>query len=243
MPLPEFKTKDEIPEAFRGEYVERDGKFVFDDKDVVGLKASQQRILEEKKAAEKETARLRSLHGDLSEDELAQLIKDRAKAEHDRALKAGDVEKLVEKRVNETKVEYDKRIAALEPFKQKYEDRELDIAIRDAASKAGVISEDMPHVLAIVKGNRVKLDPATNKMVVFDKDGDPTGITVEKFFAETFKAEAPKFYNASGAGGGGAGGGGGGGKGRTDGTIARGDNQGFLANVDKIAKGEVKVAS
>lgn len=45
MKLPKFKTFDEIPEAFRDGYVERDGEWVPDVEDVTGLKKNRDEIL------------------------------------------------------------------------------------------------------------------------------------------------------------------------------------------------------
>lgn len=238
MSLPEFKTKDEVPEPFRAEYIERDGKWVFDDKEAVGLKESQKKLLNEKKAAEKETQRLKELHGDLDEDAIAELIKGRRSKEEEDAKKSGDFEKLFAKREKELRAELEPKVLEGEKAKQALEARDLETIIRDSAGKAKVIGADMKAVIKLTMGDRVKKEG--DKYVVYDADGDPTTLSVDKFFAETFKTEYPKFYEASGAGGGGAGAGGG--KARADGTIARGDNAAFLANVDKIAKGELKVA-
>jgi len=240
MPLPTFEKAEDVPEAVRGGYIEREGKWVPDDSDVAGLKASQRTLLAEKKAAAEERDRLKAVIGDRKPEDVAELLKQHALSEEERQKKAGEFDKLIEKRVNETKAEYEKRLAEALPYKQKYEDRELDIAIRDAAAKAGVISEDMKLVIPIVKGTRVKLDEKTGKPVVYDADGDPTGLTVEKFFAETFKAEAPKFYAPSGGSGGGSNGGSGSRAG--SGTVTITDAASILANVDKIAKGQMNVA-
>src|SRR6185312_2390102 len=240
MPLPTFEKAEDVPEAVRGGYIEREGKWVPDDSDVAGLKASQRTLLAEKKAAAEERDRLKAVIGDRKPEDVAELLKQHALSEEERQKKAGEFDKLIEKRVNETKAEYEKRLAEALPYKQKNEDRELDIAIRDAAAKAGVISEDMKLVIPIVKGTRVKLDEKTGKPVVYDADGDPTGLTVEKFFAETFKAEAPKFYAPSGGSGGGSNGGSGSRAG--SGTVTITDAASILANVDKIAKGQMNVA-
>ena len=212
MPLPSFAKQDEIPEAFRSAYIEREGKWVPDDSDVAGLKKSQKTLLDEKKAADAELANWKKVLGDTKPEEVAALLESRRKADDEAARKAGDFDKVLEKRINETKAEYEKRIEALAPFKQKYEDREVDLAIRDAAAKAGIIPEDMKYVIQILKGSRVKLDEKSGKVGVYDADGDLTGLSVEKFFAETFKAEAPKFYQSAGGSGGGANGGGSGGR-------------------------------
>lgn len=242
MSLKVFDSKDGIPESLRDSAIEtKDGKWAVSDVD--GLRSSQQKLLDEKKKLQERMDLLESQLGGLSPDEIAKTRAEMKRLEEDAARKAGDFDKLLEKRLGETKAEYDKRIAALEPYKIKYQDRELEIAIRDAASKAGVIATDLPFVLDIVKGRRVQYDEKTGKPVVVDKDGDPTGLTVEKFFAETFKTEAPKFYEPAGGSGGGSNGGNGGGKsGATGGAVSIRDNAAFLANLDKIASGQVKVA-
>lgn len=237
MPLKLFDSKDAIPEALREGAIEtKDGKFAVSDEE--GLKESQRRLLDEKKKTDERLANLETALGGLKPDEVTSAVAARKTAEEEAARKAGDFDKVLEKRVNETKAEYEKRIAELAPYKTKYEDRELEIAIRDAATKAGVPGTDLPFVLDITKGRRVRLDEKTGKPVVFDREGDPTGLSVEKFFAETFKAEAPKFYGPAGGSGGGATQGGGS---RSSGTVAATDEKAFLANLDGIAKGEVAV--
>jgi hypothetical protein len=243
MSLKLFAVKDAIPESLRESAIEtKDGQWAVSD--VEGLRSSQQKLLDEKKRLQDEYEQMRQSLGGLTPAQIAKYREDMQRLEDDQARKAGDFDKLLEKRIGETKAEYEKRLAALEPYKQKYEDRELEIAIRDAASKAGVIATDLPFVLDIVKGRRIKYDEKAGKAVVFDKDGDPTGLSVEKFFAESFKAEAPKFYEPAGGSGGGAGGGGGGGKPTLPvGTVSARDNAALIANLDKIAAGQVKVAS
>ncbi|MBY0490619.1 MAG: hypothetical protein K2R93_12325 [Gemmatimonadaceae bacterium] len=243
MSLKMFDTKDAIPEALRESAIEtKDGKWAVSDTE--GLRSSQQRILDEKKRLQDEFEQMKQSLGGLSPEQIKKFREDMTRLEDEQARKAGDFDKILEKRIGETKAEYEKRLAELAPYKQKYQDRELEIAIRDAASKAGVIATDLPFVLDIVKGRRVAYDEKTGKPVVLDKDGDPTGLTVEKFFADTFKTEAPKFYEPAGGSGGGAGGGNSGGKPTgTAGAVSITDNAGFIANLDKIAAGQVKVAS
>jgi len=208
MPLPTFEKAEDVPEAVRGGYIEREGKWVPDDSDVAGLKASQRTLLAEKKAAAEERDRLKAVIGDRKPEDVAELLKQHALSEEERQKKAGEFDKLIEKRVNETKAEYEKRLAEALPYKQKYEDRELDIAIRDACTKAKVTPEDVEDVVTLVKSKgRIKLDEKTGKPVVYDADGDPTGLTVEKFFAETFKTERPRYYQPAGGSGGGSNGG------------------------------------
>ncbi len=241
MSLKVYDSKDAIPETLRDSAIEtKDGKWAAADVD--GLKTSQQRLLDEKKKLQQEFDTLRGQLGGLSPEQVAKIRDDAKRAEDEAARKAGDFDKLLEKRLAEQKAEFDRQLSEVAPYRQRYQERELEIAIRDAAAKAGVIATDVPFVLDIVKDRRIKYDEKTGKPVVVDRDGDPTGITVDKFFAETFKAEAPKFYQAAGGSGGGAGGSGSGGR-APSGQVAVTDQAGFLANLAGIAKGEVKVAT
>ena len=220
MPLPaSFDTLEAIPEAFRSGYIEREGKFVLDDSDTRGLRDSQKRLLDEKKRADAELGKFREALGDAKPEDVAAILKAHRDGEEERQKKAGEFDKLVEKRVNETKAEYEKRLAETLPYKQKYEDRELEIAIRDAMGKTG-ITKQSSQLLAIeaTKGKTVKLDPTTGKPTVYDADGDPTGVTLEKYFSETFKTEFPQLYEPAGGSGGGSTGGNGTRKG-ADGAI------------------------
>jgi len=238
--LKTYDTKDAVPESLRDAAVEtKDGKWAA--WDVSGLKQNADSLLNEKKQVQQKYEDLSKALGGLSPEQIAKYREEMARAEDEHARKAGDFDKLLEKRVGETKAEYEKRIAELEPYRKKYFDREEEIAIRSAAAKAGVPAEDLDHVVLLTQGRRVRYDEKSGKTVVLDRDGDVTGLTVEKFFAETFKAEAPKFYGPQGGSGGGAGGSTGG-KGSANGAPTVTDDRSFLANVDKIASGEVKVA-
>lgn len=240
MSLKVFDTKDAIPESLRDSAVEtKDGRFAV--ADVEGLKSSQERILDEKKRLQAKYEELERSLGGLTAEQVAKYRTDMQRIEDEQARKAGDFDKLLEKRIGETKAEYEKRLAEIEPYRAKYFDRETDLAIRDAATKAGVLPEDLPFVLDIVKGRRVKFDEKAGKVVVVDKDGDVMSKSVEQFFATDFKSEAPKFYGSQVGSGGGS-------TGSTGtklpaGQVAASDQKSFLANLDAIAKGQVKVAT
>jgi len=239
MSLKLFESKDAIPESLRESAVEtKEGKWAVADVD--GLKSSQERLLDEKKKLQAKYEELERSLGGLSSEQIQKYRTDMARLEEEQARKAGDFDKLLEKRVGETKAEYEKRLAEAEQYKTKYVDREVEFAIRDAAAKAGVPPEDIPYVVDLHKGRRVRYDEKTGKTVVYDRDGDPTGLSVEKFYAESFKAEAPKFYGSTAGSGGGSTGGS---TRAPGGAPAITDQASFLANLDKIAKAEVKVAT
>lgn len=61
MPLPTFATREEIPEAFREEYIEKDGKWVPNVEDVSGLKSALERQKEEARQAKARAKELEEL--------------------------------------------------------------------------------------------------------------------------------------------------------------------------------------
>jgi hypothetical protein len=78
MPLPKFKTLEEIPEAFRDGYVEKDGEFVPDVEDVSPLKSAHERQKEETrlakdalKEAKRQLADLEKKAGGMTDEEIA----------------------------------------------------------------------------------------------------------------------------------------------------------------------------
>ncbi|MCO4101046.1 MAG: hypothetical protein HEQ38_16965 [Gemmatimonas sp.] len=240
MSLKMFESRDAVPESLRESAIEtKDGKWAV--ADVEGLKSSQTRLLDEKKKLQDEYEGMKRSLGGLSPEQIAKYREDMQRLEDEAARKAGDFDKLLEKARNEVRSEYEPKVAEMSQYKTMYVDNRVEIAIRDAAIKAGVPQEDLPYVVDLHKGRRVRYDEKSGKPVVYDKDGDPTGLTLEKFYADVFKAEAPKFYGPTGGSGGGASTAGGG---RVPaGQVAATDQAAFLSNLDKIAKGEVKVAT
>jgi hypothetical protein len=61
MPLPTFATREEIPDAFRDEYIEKDGKWVPNVEDVSGLKSALERQKEEARIAKARAKELEEL--------------------------------------------------------------------------------------------------------------------------------------------------------------------------------------
>ncbi len=229
--MAKFKFKkvgklEEVPEGYRGLYVEKDGGFVvdaakledfeWDDKEE--LSGALDREREDRKAAKAALEKYKDIDPERAREALDKL----QKLEEKKLMDKGEFDRLLAKR----KEEFDTAEAALKTQLAERDGRldtyELINPIRDAALKAGVLPEDIEDVLQITK-HRFKLDDK-RKPVVLDKDGDPSStLTVEKFFGEDFKTQKPKFYGATGAGGSGApNGGSGGGTGGAK-TVKRAD--------------------
>jgi hypothetical protein len=242
MTLPSFDTKDKIPAGFESLYAEKDGKFSPIVEDPAGLTANQRKLLDEKKQLEASLGSYKGAIGDLKPEQVAEILKSHRTAEEDRARKAGEFDKLLDKRSKEIRDELEPKVKAGEDAITQLTTLRFNQAVEKEAIKAGVIPEDLEDVLAIVREKRM-LAPSkkdASKIVVLDSDGDETGKSLEKFFAEDFKKLKPKYYKAGGGSGGGAGGGG---TPRPAGTgaVSVSDTAGILANLGDIAKGKVKV--
>lgn len=242
MTLPTFDSKDKVPAGFESLYQEKDGKYVPVVDDPAGLSANAKKLLDEKKQLEQSLGTYKGAIGDLKPEQVAEILKGHRTAEEERARKAGEFDKLLEKRVNEARAELEPKVRAGEEAITQLASFRFSQAVEKEAIKAGVIPEDLGDVLAIVRENRM-LAPSkkdASKIVVLDADGDETGKSLEKFFAEDFKKLKPKFYRAGGGSGGGAGGGGTPRPG-SSGAIDATDTAAFLANLGDIAKGKVRV--
>lgn len=242
MKFPKFKKREDIPEAVRDAYIERDGEWVPDIEDVGGLKASQQRVLDEKKKLED---RLNGLLGGRKPEDIEAIIKAHTSAEEERARKAGEFDKLLEKRLADQLAELNPKLTAGEKAIKELDDLKFEREVRKFAGPAGIPEKNIRAAIKITQGDRLKIEEG--KLVVVDTEGDTRGVSPEKFFTEAFKKEYPELYLGSGASGGGAGGGSstarstGTGSGAAK-TINASDSKSFLANLEGIEKGEVAVA-
>lgn len=238
MPIKTFAALTDIPEALRADAVEmKDGRFAVADEE--GLKTSQQRLLDEKKGLAGRLEALEQALGGRKPEDIAARIKASETAEEEAARKAGKFDELMAKREAEIRAEYEPKVKAGEEAQRRLIDRDLDVALNDAMAKSGVLAEDMATVRSILKATgRVKLE--NGKTTVYDTAGDPTGLTLERFFAEPFRKEGAKFYDGSGSSGGGANNNG---KTAEKGAprVSITDERGFLANLDSIAAGTTPV--
>lgn len=236
MPLPVFDTKDAIPEAFRGEYVEREGKWHPNVEDVAGIKASQRRALDEKKALEESLNK--ALGGRKLEDVQA-IIEAQEKAADEAARKKGDFDTILSKREKAIRDELEPQVVEGKAAVAKLAALEFRSQVGDVAIEADINPKKLNAVLKLVDGDHIKRTK-DGKFVVVDEDGDPTGETLDKFFTGTFKKLYPEFYLSTGSSGGGSTGGNGERK-VAQGTIDGRDDAAFLANIGDIATGKKKV--
>lgn len=196
MPFPTFKTQAEIPDAFRGEYEERDGQWHPKVPDVAKLEETLGVVRKEKREAEK-VAR-----------EAAEKAADLQRQLDVKTATGQDGEKKVAEML--TKWEADKQAAVgavqaqLDAANGKLRTLTLDDKVKAAALKAGV---NPAKVDAVLKLTKETFDLADDRIVVKNDKGEVTTGTVEDFFAKTYKAQMPELYTGTKAAGGGANGG------------------------------------
>jgi hypothetical protein len=207
---------DTVDESIRGAYVETDGKFNFDpDKyaevKAQGLKNKNNELLTKLKTKDDGLKRFEKF-AELEDDDLNELLELREakknpppadskqpKGNEDLQAQFEKAQKRLTERHTQELADRDKTIASQD---EKLKGYELTMPIRDAALKAGVIPEDLELVLKDVR-ERIVLNEE-RKIVVLDDDGDPTDVTLDKYFGTAYREQRPKFYAASGAAGSGA---------------------------------------
>lgn len=157
----------------------------FDKSDYEKLRAKQAEWDTEKEQRERESLEAKGKY----EEALA-----KAKENHTKAIDA------LKSDHAKTVAELTGKITAAEGSKRSYI---LDDQIRRAITKSGVFAEDVDDVLTLTK-NRFDLDE-NNHVIVKDDAGKPQeGVTIDAYFAESFKKARPKFYQGSGSSGSGS---------------------------------------
>lgn len=192
------ETLDEIPEPVRAFYREQDGKFLLKAEgieDVTGLKNALKRQSDAAKAAKEELKKFSGI--DLEEYERL-----REAALGKEGKDKDEVAKLIAKRTGEVEEKYKPLLTEVDRLKSRLRSVLIDDARRSAALKAGVLPDSIDDVM-LVSAKYFDLNDE-EKIVVLDEDGDPTSVSPEKFFAETFKKMRPRYYPPSGASGSGA---------------------------------------
>lgn len=208
-----IESLDKVDEPFRSAYVEKEGGggYVLDadveaHPTVAGLRTTKDKATAARKAAETALARFK----DVDPERYAQLVKEA----EDREAAGGDkpdVEKLRKKVEADVRKELEPTIRERDELKVAMEKHQLFDVADAAALKGGVLPERLDDARKVY-ADFIRLN-AGKKVEVLDDEGEPSGETLEKFFAERFKKQKPWFYAGSGASGGGATGGGGSGGG------------------------------
>lgn len=202
------ESLDAVEEQYRGAYVEQDGKFVLD-ADIEGHPG----VSGLKGALDKERASVKTLKASLakagSADEIAVGVARIAELEAKLAEVAGGKggDDAVAKARQEAKHSASLEIAELKATTKKQLDeseaRYRKVALTDRLKSLALRSDLVPELVDdAVRLNEHRFD-LNEKGEVFlkDKDGDPSTIAPEVFWAEKYKAERPHFYKGGGGSG------------------------------------------
>lgn len=131
-----------------------------------------------------------------TDDEIRDAVKKALKTK-DKPEGETDVEKVtrLEKKIREElDAEYSPIKKELDELKSKGKATSKEKQLREAAKAANVIDDDLDDVIALTR-DQFDLDEK-GKAYHLDADGDPSSISIEKFYADTFKKKRPKFYKA-----------------------------------------------
>ncbi|MDP3717103.1 MAG: hypothetical protein Q8T13_04955 [Acidobacteriota bacterium] len=202
---------DALPEATRGLYVEKDGKFILDldgDDDVTGLKGALDKERENGKKLAKELQQLRTDLAGTDPVKAKAAIKRLQELEDKELIEAGEVEKLVTKRV--AALEADKN-AEIERLKGELGGRDarlsellIDNQLRQVATKVKVRDTAVDDFIA--RGQRLyklkdgKAVPMNGEEIAYSKKKANEPMPMEEWAADLV-ANAPHLFEGSGGGG------------------------------------------
>ncbi len=180
MPLAQtVDSLDSIPEAARGAYVEKDGKFHLDFEvpDVEGLKKHNKTLSDESAARRLKLAAWEKL-GKSPEEIDEMLAAERTKAEQ-LAIKAGKFDEVLAKKLGDQKLEYDGKIGTAEKQRASAlkiaEQAIVNTSLATALTKAKASAEGMTALPKLI-GDRVKVefdDGGNASFSILDADGKP----------------------------------------------------------------------
>jgi len=239
----------DVPEAQRSFYSEgEDGKFHLDAEgieDVSGLKSALEAERKERRKHERALAAFK----DVDPERYNALLRAEEEREAVKAKASGDWEKreaqLIEKHGREIKSKEESLVAAQRTVERALIDAEAARAIAAAKGSVRLLLPEIKQRVKVLKGQdgefaiRV-VDAEGTPRIGKVEGGKAAPMTIAELVAELREdAELARAFDGSGASGSGAAKSeGGGGAVR---TIPAGDDKAFLANLEKIAKGEVAV--
>ena len=245
---PVIASLEEVPEALRGEYKPiGDGRFMLDTNveehpQLSALKSSLINAREERNQAKD---KLQALAG-VDPAKYQELLKQETLIKEGKLIAEGKLDELVALRTTALREDLTGKLTAAETKTKEMQatlDRlVIDNAVHAAAAKTGVRKTAVPDVIERARSMFSTKDGVAvavqNGQVVYGKDG-VTPLGIEEWLSGLPTAAPHLFEDSKG---GGAVGGAPATKPATGpGVVSRGDQQGFLANLDKIAKGQIKV--
>jgi len=229
IPAEGLDSLDEVPEPFRGVFEPDAATGKFKLADLGGLKKNRDKALKEAKAHRDRLEALKAKGIDpdkfselgigdeaINLAELFQLKREKAEATAKKSGGESDPEFVIPpaildkwraERDRDIKAEKDKVKAAEDAVAKARNDLfsfKLKGTIRRAASEAGIIPADLEDALLLTEKYFRPAENDPEKLVVLDDEGDPTDMSLKKFWEEHYKTIKPKFYQSTDNGGSGA---------------------------------------
>ncbi len=219
--LKTVESLDVVPEALRGFYSQgEDGKYTLED--VGGLRRNRDTLLSEKRKHAVRIAALKAKGFDIDKlstlehdgpidlDELLKLAEEKRAAAADPKGEEKEIPPAVKaKWEKERDTAIGKEKASAEQWKKVAEDaqaklksRDLRDAVRKAASAAGVDPERMEDALELTRKFHRLED--NGDVTILDESGDPTDMSLEKFWKEALRERKSYLYAGTASSGSGA---------------------------------------
>jgi hypothetical protein len=206
-----ISSKAEVPAEQAAFYTERDGAFILDVDGAVE-KAKLDEFRNNNITLTKERDELKQRFEGINPEEVRKLAEEKRRLEEEAQLKAGEVDKVVEKRVTAARTELEKQLGAITSERDALNARlvaiQIDQGVTAAATKRGLRATAIPDITARARGvfRLVEGVPtafeADGKTVRTGKDG-VTPMTLEEW-VDGQVSEAPHLFESN-AGGGAAG--------------------------------------
>lgn len=206
-------TLEGVPEAFKPNYEQKDGKFHLKEVEFEDAAPLKEKLTKKEKAISDANAKLGryTKFAELDDDELDELLRLRELKKTGKPLtvdEKAELERLHKKATDKLTVELNTEREGRKLDQVQLKKFKLTDPIRAIATseKVGMFPEDFDLAWSEIS-SRFKLVEEEDKkprIVVLDEDGDETDIKIEDFFVKLYKQQRPKFFKASDAGGGGA---------------------------------------
>lgn len=249
-----YDSFDEVPEALRELYVQDGDRFVLDLDDVdahPGVRNLKSAFEREKEDRRKAREQIRALEaklgevGDLDPDEARKALQKIRELEDKQLLDKGELDKLVERRTERMKLDYENQIKALsgnldartgerDAFQKQLHEHVIESGLRDAAIRKGVRPEAVSDVLHRLRPTWHLRDgrpvPMDGEDIIFGRDGKGP-LTMEESVEGLLPVAPHLFADSAGGKISGARPGGGGSKP----VIAFGDSAALSANLEEVA--------
>jgi hypothetical protein len=219
-----YEKLEDIPEAHRGLYELKDGKYVLpleDVEDVTGLKTSLGSERKAREAFEKEVKELKARFNGIDPEKALEAQKRIQELEDKKMLDAGKVEELLQQKTERMRQDYETKLAALNKDREttatalaerdkRLADLLIDSAITEAAIAAGVRKSALPDVLlrartiyGLVEGKPVPKRP--DGTVIYGAKDPNQPMPATEWVASLVKDAGHLFETSGGSGGNGSG--------------------------------------